>query len=80
VAVGTDNWAVEVIPGESQEEAFAVHQMLLTDNGIHIIENVRTDLMAAEVGSSNRATFFFSMTVPKAVGLTGTFVAIDAIQ
>jgi kynurenine formamidase len=80
VAVGLDNWAVEVIPGESQDEAFPVHQMLLTDNGIHIIENVRTDLMAAQVASSGRGTFFFSMTVPKAVGLTGTFVAIDAIQ
>ena len=80
VAVGSDTWAVEVIPGESQEEAFRVHQMLLTENGIHIIENVRTDLMAAEVGKSGRGTFFFSMTVPKAVGLTGTFVAIDAIQ
>ena len=54
--------------------------MLLTDSGIHIIENVRTDLMAAEVATSNRGTFFFSMTVPKAVGLTGTFVAIDAIH
>ena len=80
VAVGVDNWAVEVIPGESPDEAFIVHQMLLTDNGIHIIENVRSDLMAAEVASSNRGTFFFSMTVPKAVGLTGTFVAIDAIH
>ena len=80
VAVGSDTWAVEVIPGESQDEAFIVHQMLLTDSGIHIIENVRTDLMAAEVATSNRGTFFFSMTVPKAVGLTGTFVAIDAIH
>jgi kynurenine formamidase len=80
VAVGADTWAVEVIPGESPDEAFMVHQMLLTDNGIHIIENVRTDLMAAEVAATNRGTFFFSMTVPKAVGLTGTFVAIDAIH
>jgi kynurenine formamidase len=80
VAVGADTWAVEVIPGESQDEAFMVHQMLITDNGIHIIENVRTDLMAAEVAATNRGTFFFSMTVPKAVGLTGTFVAIDAIR
>ena len=54
--------------------------MLLTDNGIHIIENVRTDLMAAEAASTSRATFFFNMTVPKAVGLTGNFVAIDGIQ
>ena len=45
-----------------------------------IIANVRTDLMAAQVGSSHRGTVLFSMTVPKAVGMTGTFVAIDAIQ
>ena len=80
VAVGSDTWAVEVIPGENPKEAFIVHNMLLTDNGIHIIENVRTDLMAAEAASTKRATFFFNMTVPKAVGLTGNFVAIDGIQ
>src|SRR6266478_5367794 len=80
VAVGSDTWAVEVIPGESPKEAFLVHQMLLTDNGIHIIENVRTDLIAAEAAASNRATFFFSMTVPKGVGMTGNFVGIEGIR
>jgi kynurenine formamidase len=80
VAVGADTWAVEVIPGEDSKEAFIVHNMLITDNGIHIIENVRTDLMADEVAKSNRATFFFNMTVPKAVGLTGNFVGIDGIR
>ena len=80
VAVGSDTWAVEVIPGEDPKEAFIVHNMLLTDNGIHIIENVRTDLIAAEAAANNRATFFFNMTVPKAVGLTGNFVAIEGIQ
>jgi len=80
VAVGSDTWAVEVIPGEDPKEAFMVHQMLLTDNGIHIIENVRTDLIAAEAAATKRATFFFSMTVPKAVGLTGNFVAIEGIR
>jgi kynurenine formamidase len=80
VAVGADNWAVEVIPGENKDEAFPVHKLLITDNGIHIIENVRTDLIAAAAAKSNRATFFLSMTVPKAVGLTGTFVNIEAIQ
>src|SRR5579872_1281044 len=44
VLVGSDSWAVEVIPSEDKDEAFPVHAMLLTDNGIHIIENVRTDL------------------------------------
>jgi kynurenine formamidase len=80
VAVGADTWAVEVIPGEDEGIAFPVHKTLITDNGIHIIENVRTDLIAAEAAKSGRATFFLSMTVPKAVGLTGTFVNIEAIQ
>src|SRR6202008_3962236 len=69
VAVGSDTWAVEVIPGENPQEAFIVHNILITDNGIHIIENVRTDLMAAEANTTGRATFFFNMTVPRAVGL-----------
>ena len=80
VAVGVDTWVVEVIPSENPKEAFPVHNILLTDNGIHIIENVRTDLIAAEAAATKRATFFVNMTVPKAVGLTGNFVAIDGIQ
>jgi len=80
VLVGTDTWAVEVIPGEDTTEAFPVHALLLTDNGIHIVENVRTDLIAAEAASSKRATFFLSMTVPRAAGTTGTFVNIEAIR
>ena len=80
VAVGSDSWGVEVIPGEDPKEAFIVHNILLTDAGIHIIENVRTDLMAEEADRTKRATFFFSMTVPKAVGLTGNFVAIEGIR
>jgi kynurenine formamidase len=80
VLVGTDTWVVEVIPSEDTNEAFPVHELLLTNNGIHIIENVRTDLIAADAASSKRATFFLSMTVPKAVGTTGTFVNIEAIR
>jgi kynurenine formamidase len=80
VLVGSDNWAVEVIPSEDAQEAFPVHGLLLPNNGIHIIENVRTDLIAAEAASSKRATFFLSMTVPRAAGTTGTFVNIEAIR
>ena len=80
VAVGADTWAVEGIPGEREDVAFPVHKTLLTDNGIHIIENVRTDLISDAAAKSGRATFFLSMTVPKAVGVTGTFVDIEAIQ
>ncbi len=34
----------------------------------------------AQAAKSGRATFFLNMTVPKAVGLTGTFIDLDAIQ
>ena len=57
VGVGTDTWAVEVIPSEDPKQAFPVHALLLTDNGIHIMENVRTDLIAGEAASTKRATF-----------------------
>ncbi len=80
VLVGADTFAVEVIPSEDQTEAFPVHVILLANNGIHIIENVRTDLIAAEAQKSGRATFFLNMTVPKAVGFTGNFVNIEAIR
>jgi kynurenine formamidase len=80
IAVGADTWAVEVIPSEDKTEAFPVHKTLLTDNGIHIIENVRTDLISAAAAQSGRSSFFLNMTVPKAVGATGTFVNIEAIQ
>ncbi|HWI26349.1 MAG TPA: cyclase family protein [Stellaceae bacterium] len=80
VVVGADTWAVEVIPGEEEGIAFPVHKTLITDNGIHIIENVQTQPIADVAAKSGRATFFLSMTVPKAVGLTGTFVNIEAIQ
>jgi kynurenine formamidase len=80
ILVGADTWAVEVIPSEDTTEAFPVHAILLTDNGIHIVENVRTDLIVAQAANAKRATFFLSMTVPKAVGTTGTFVNIEAIQ
>ena len=46
----------------------------------HIIENLRTDLMADEASRTGRGTFFFNMTVPRAVGLTGNFVGIDGIR
>jgi kynurenine formamidase len=80
VLVAADTWAVEVEPSEDKDEAFPVHKHLLADSGIHIVENARTDLIAAEAQSSGRATFFLSLTVPKAVGLTGTFINAEAIR
>jgi kynurenine formamidase len=80
VLVGADTAGVEVLPGEDPTLAFPVHALLLPNNGIHIVENVRTDLIAAAAQRTGRATFFLSMSVPKAVGLTGTFVAPEAVR
>jgi kynurenine formamidase len=80
VLIGADNFAVEVWPSEDPSIAIPVHVFLLPNNGIHIIENVRTDLIAAAAQKDGRATFFLNMTVPKAVGFTGNFVNIEAIR
>lgn len=48
VAVGSDSWAVEVIPAENPAEVFPVHQILLARNGVHILENMNSGLLAAD--------------------------------
>jgi kynurenine formamidase len=43
VAVGADQWGLEVLPFEKDVGVFEVHQILLTQNGIFILENMKTD-------------------------------------
>ncbi len=38
--IGSDTWALEVIPFENAGQVFHVHQILLAENGIFILENV----------------------------------------
>jgi kynurenine formamidase len=42
LAVGADQWALEVIPFEKDVGVFEVHQILLARNGIYILENMNT--------------------------------------
>ena len=42
-AVGADTWGLEVIPFEVASNVFHVHQILLTENGMHILENVNAE-------------------------------------
>jgi len=69
VAVGSDTWAVEVIPFEHEARPFDVHLTLLAKNGVYILENMVTDELAAD----GVTEFFFSLGVPK---LEGTVQAI----
>src|SRR5207248_11517156 len=46
--VGSDNWAVEAVPGEDADRPFQVHQWLLTRHGIYLLENLDLERLAAE--------------------------------
>ncbi len=69
VAVGTDTWALEVIPFENEGRFFEVHQTLLTKNGVYLLENMVTTELAAD----GVTEFFFTLGVPR---LEGTVQAI----
>jgi kynurenine formamidase len=42
VAVGADQWALEVIPFEKGSGVFEIHQILIPRNGVYILENMNT--------------------------------------
>lgn len=50
LAVGADNWGLEVIPFEGNAHVFGVHQELIPKNGIYILENMNTAALAADKG------------------------------
>ncbi len=73
--VGADNWAFEVIPFETLEHAFTVHQHLLAETGTYIIENIKT----AELVAGGHSAFLFIMTPIKGTGSTGAMVSPIAV-
>ncbi len=48
VAIGADQWAVEVIPFEKDSGVFEIHQILLAKNGVYILENMNTGPLVAD--------------------------------
>jgi kynurenine formamidase len=46
VAVGGDSGSMEVMPFESENHLFPVHQILLAQSGVYILENVATERLA----------------------------------
>ena len=46
IAVGADSHAVEVMPPEAEGLVFPVHQHMLVNQGIYLIENMRLDELA----------------------------------
>jgi len=74
--VGSDNTAVEISPNPNPQLAGPVHQIMLVVNGIHLLENLRLDELAAR-----RAREFALIVEPlKIQGGTGSTVAPIAIR
>jgi kynurenine formamidase len=74
--VGADNSAVEISPNPDPQLAGPVHQILLVINGIHLLENVRLDQLAAQ-----KVHEFALVVQPlKIEGGTGSTVAPMAIR
>jgi kynurenine formamidase len=46
--IGADNWAVEQVPLAPAADSFPVHQETITRNGTYLMENVRTEELAAD--------------------------------
>jgi kynurenine formamidase len=76
VAVGADTWAVEAIPFEAKTEAFPVHQILLTKNGVYLLENMDTAALAADGASE----FLFVLGQPRLQGSVQAVINPIAIR
>jgi kynurenine formamidase len=76
VAVGSDTWAVEVIPHEDPTQAFPVHPELLAKNGVYILENMDTRALAADGATE----FLFVLGQPKFVGAVQAVINLIAIR
>ena len=76
VAVGADNWALEVLPGEIEGEMFPVHPELLAKNGVYILENMDTRALAADGATE----FLFVLGQPRFVGAVQAVINPVAIR
>lgn len=67
VAVGCDNMAVEVLPNPNKALSMPVHQHLLAEAGVYIIENLALEELAA----AKLYSFCFILLATKYKGATG---------
>jgi kynurenine formamidase len=76
ILVGSDNWSVEVNPNPDQAIGSPVHQILLAVNGIHMLESLKLEELAAK----RAYEFAFVLQPLKLKGATGSTVAPIAIR
>ena len=73
--VGADNWGVEVMPNPNPDLGAPVHQLLITQNGIYLHENLNTEELA-RASVYEFAYMFAPLRLKGATGSPGNPVAI----
>ncbi len=58
--VGSDNWAVEVMPGEHPGTAFELHMVLIRDMGVTLAEMLDFEDLAQACAADGRWDFFYA--------------------
>ncbi len=76
VLLGADNWPVEVAPNPDPTLSLPMHQLALVVNGVHLLENMKLDELAAK----NVYEFAFLMQPMKMQGASGSTVTPVAIR
>lgn len=74
--LGADNWPVEVSPNPDKQLSLPVHQIALVVNGVHLLENLKLDELAAR----QVYEFAFVMQPLKIQGGSGSTVAPIAVR
>ena len=67
VAIGCDNMAVEVMPNPDRSQILPVHQHVLAEAGVYLIENLALD----ELARDRLGSFCFILLATKYKGATG---------
>jgi kynurenine formamidase len=58
--IGSDNWAVEVMPGENPGALFELHMVLIRDMGMTLAEMLDFEDLAAACAADGRYDFFYA--------------------
>ena len=74
--LGADNWPVEIAPNPDKSINLPVHNIALTVNGVHLLENLGLEPLAR----ARAYEFAFIMQPLKLQGATGSTVAPTAIR
>ena len=79
-ALLSDNWAIEVLPGETRDALFTVHCVLIRDMGMSLGEILDLEELAADCAADGVWEFFFCAPPLKVTGAVGSPINPLAIK